>query len=91
LIALIIILTVNILRSYDFVILLMIPVILLFMVVLMHGLKAGKMYTKWGLYTGKWFIDRHENPVAFWGYFFLYFAIIIILIISSILYMLIKY
>jgi hypothetical protein len=58
-----------------------IPIIILYVVILIYGLITGELYTKWGIYTEDWFIDRDYNPILFWGLFILYLAILIVLIL----------
>ena len=55
----------------------------IYLIILILGLITGKIYTKWGMYTGKWFIDKKEEPEKFWNKFYLYLAMIIIIIIFS--------
>jgi hypothetical protein len=70
----------------DYTNLLFIPVIIIITLVLVYSLESGEIYSKWGIYTGNWFIKRDEHPTAFWGYFLLYLMILILVIIAFIYY-----
>ena len=74
----------------NYVIFLLILVIILYCWVIIRGHQSGEIYTKWGMYTGKWFIKRDKDPEAYEGKLSIYFTILIILTFSLIVMILIE-
>ena len=60
---------------------LVIPVIILYATSIIYGLIKRKIYTKWGMYTGEWFIKRDENSADYWYQIIIDSIILIVLII----------
>ena len=69
----------------NFAIFIIIFAMILFGWIIIRSYKTGEIYTKWGLYTGKWFISKEEDPNAYKVGLYLYSIIYIIFIIMLII------
>ena len=70
----------------NYVIFILIIVIILYGWIIIRGHQTGEIYTKWGWYTGEWFIKKEKNPIAYKGKLYLYSAIFIFLILILIVF-----